>query len=342
MISQKEFEEIENYLIKSENPLFFFDDDPDGLCSYLLLRKRYGKGKGIPVKTSHDMYDIYLRKIKEYSPDVVFILDKPVLSQDVVDKINVPLIWIDHHEPLDLKGLKIFNPRVRDKKDSRPVSYWCYKIVRESMWIGMVGAVGDWFLPEFTKEFCRQYPDLLNKDVKDPGEALYENEFGKLSKIFSFALKGNTSDVRKNINILVNIDTPYEILRQESARGKYIYTQFLKINKQYEALLEKAIKSKTKSKFLIFTYPSGKMSFTGDLSNELLYKFPNKIIIIAREKNESMRLSLRSKNVILPPILLKALDGVEGYGGGHEYACGANIAKKDFDRFTDKLKEYIK
>ena len=136
MISQKEFEEIENYLIKSENPLFFFDDDPDGLCSYLLLRKRYGKGKGIPVKTSHDMYDIYLRKIKEYSPDVVFILDKPVLSQDVVDKINVPLIWIDHHEPLDLKGLKIFNPRVRDKKDSRPVSYWCYKIVRESMWIG--------------------------------------------------------------------------------------------------------------------------------------------------------------------------------------------------------------
>ena len=342
MISQKELKEIEGYLIKSENPLFFFDDDPDGLCSYLLLKKKYEKGKGIAVKTSPLMHDIYLSKVKEYSPDVIFILDKPILSQDVIDKINVPIIWIDHHEPLDLKGVKIFNPRLEDKNDSRPVSYWCYKIVNENMWIGMVGSVGDWFLPEFTKEFCKKYPDLLEEDVKDPGKALYENEFGKLSKIFSFSLKGNISDVGKNINILISIDNPYEILRQESSKGKYIYNQYLKMNKQYQVLLEKAVESKTRSKFLIFTYPSGKMSFTGDLSNELLYKFPNKIIIIAREKNNNMRLSLRSKNVILPPVLLRALDGVEGYGGGHEHACGANVAKKDFYRFIDKLKEYIK
>ena len=48
-----------------------------------------------------------------------------------------------------------------------------------------------------------------------------------------------------------------------------------------------------------------------------------------REKDDEMRMSLRS-NKKLPPIIEKALEGIEGYGGGHEYACGACVKKKNF------------
>ena len=60
------------------------------------------------------------------------------------------------------------------------------------------------------------------------------------------------------------------------------------------------------------------MSFTGDLSNELLSKFRDKVIIIAREKSGEMKASLRSpQSINIQPVIMKALEGLEGYGGGH-------------------------
>jgi single-stranded DNA-specific DHH superfamily exonuclease len=83
------------------------------------------------------------------------------------------------------------------------------------------------------------------------------------------------------------------------------------------------------------------MSFTGDLSNELLYRFPDKIILVGRKKGEDVRMSLRSKNILLPGILEKSLSGLEGYGGGHEHACGASIKETDFKEFIERIKNNI-
>lgn len=341
-IQLHELEEIRRYLTESENPLFFFDDDPDGLCSYILLKKFIDRGNGVVLKSAPILDVSYLRKIDEYNPDKIFVLDKPVVNQDFIDKVNVPLIWIDHHSLSERKGVKYYNPRIREEKDNRPVSYWCYKVVKQNLWIAAVGVVSDWCIPDFIEEFSKQYPGLIDKDVKNPGIALFESELGNLCRIFSFVLKGKVSDAMKCVNILFKIESPYEILRQETPRGKFIFKMAEKVGKQYSELLNKALNSKMDDNLLLFTYPSGKMSFTGELSNELLYRFPDKVIIVAREKDGDMRLSIRSKHHVILPILNKALKDVEGYGGGHEYACGANIAKKDFRKFVDKIRDNIK
>src|SRR3989344_4848685 len=163
MIPKSKLLEIKKFLEKSENPLFFFDDDADGLCSYLLLRKHIDKGKGVIVKTIPNLGINFLSKVEYYKPDIIFILDKPLVDQEFIDRVNVPILWIDHHGPYEKKGIKYYNPRLKNKKDGRPTSYWCYKIVRENMWISMVGCIGDYFLPEFTKEFSKRYPKLVNK-----------------------------------------------------------------------------------------------------------------------------------------------------------------------------------
>ena len=51
-------EEIKGYLEKSVNPLFFFDDDADGLCSFLLLYRYFKKGKYVPLKSSPALEEI--------------------------------------------------------------------------------------------------------------------------------------------------------------------------------------------------------------------------------------------------------------------------------------------
>ena len=50
MLTEKEINEIREYLTNSNNPVYLFDDDGDGICSYLMLKKHFKKGKGIPIK----------------------------------------------------------------------------------------------------------------------------------------------------------------------------------------------------------------------------------------------------------------------------------------------------
>ena len=106
----------------------------------------------------------------------------------------------------------------------------------------------------------------------------------------------------------------------------------------YESLLNDAIKNPGKEKMLVYTYADDKMSFTGDLANQLLNKFPDKIIVVGRKKEDEVRMSIRSKGILIPQILEKSLSGLEGYGGGHEYACGANVKQDDFNEFIERMK----
>lgn len=341
MLTQKQVEEIKFYINKSENPLIFYDDDPDGLCSYLLLNKFYQKGKGIIVKGKPVLDIEYLRKVKEYSPDLVVVLDKPMISQEFIDSVNVPIVWIDHHPVVQRKGVHYYNPKINHPDSYAPTTTLVYQITNQDLWIAAIGSLADWHIPKFIKEFQKLYPDLIS-EIKSPEQVIFETKFGELIRIFSFLLKGKTSDVSKSINIIKKINNPREIIYQESPKGKFLYKRAEKISKLYNELLEKAVKySKDEEKILLFIYPSSKISFTSELSNELLYKYPDRIIIIGREKDDEIKLSLRSSKTELPPIIEKSLENVKGYGGGHKFACGANISKGDFKTFIENFKSLL-
>ena len=340
MLTAKEIEEIRNYLNRSENPLFLYDDDPDGLCSYVLLKKYIDRGKGIIIKGAPLLEEKWVKKVEEYSPDLVVILDKPIVSQEFIDKINVPILWIDHHPIIKRKGIHHYNPRYHDENDNSPTTFLAYQIVKQNLWIAMIGCIADWYVPDFADEFSKKYKDLLNK-VTTPEDTLFNTGIGRLVRIVSFILKGKNMEVNKNISIFSRIESPYEILKEETPKGKFISKYSNKINKIYHSLLEKSLKEATEDKILLFIYPDSKISFTSDLANELLYRYPKKLIIIGRETNEEVKLSLRSTNIKLPPLIEKALKEVKGYGGGHDFACGANIAKNDFKTFIDNLKNLL-
>ena len=339
MINEVQIKEIHKHLEESENPLFFFDDDHDGLASFLLLWRSVKKGHGVLIKGPPFVDMSYIKKIHEYKADKLFILDKPVLSQEFVDQVNIPIIYIDHHKVNKLKGVHYYNPQFNDVKDNRPAAYWCYKVVKQDIWIATVGSVGDYHVPDFIEQFKKEHPTLVPEKLTI-NELLYNSKLGKLIKIFNFILKCNTSDTMKCIKILTRIETPEEILNQETPRGRFLYRIFEKIYKKYEAVYNDAIKTKPEGKLLLYTY-AAKDSFTSVVSNEISYKHPDKIVIIARRKDDRVIMSLRSTKIVLPPLIRKALDGIEGYGGGHDLASAANVPEQDFTRFIDQLKAQI-
>lgn len=341
-LTDKQYEQLKDELNNCTKPLFFFHDDPDGLCSFLLLYRHVKEGKGICIKSSPKVDVSFVRKVEEYQPDKIFILDLALVNQDFLDAVKVPVIWIDHHEPLERHNVKYFNPRILDSTDNIPVSYMCYRIVEQDLWISICGIVGDWFMSPLSVEFSKKYPNLLPANIKKPDKALFATRLGELIKIFSFILKGKTEEVMKCVKILTRIDSPYEILDGTTPPGKYILKRARKIGESYEELLKDAIKSVKKDKLMLYTYVGKEYSFTKEISNELLFKYPNKIILVCREKNGEMKCSMRSgKKVILPPILEKALHDIDGYGGGHEHACGVCVKNEDFSQFLENLKALI-
>lgn len=347
-LTKKDFDMIRQEIDDCARPIYFFGDDCDGLCSFLLLYRYKREGRGVCVKAKPKLDSKFLPVVQDFQPDKAFILDVPLLDQDFVDAAKIPMVWIDHHPPLQVHNVRYFNPRKDAPKENICTTHLCYTVVRDfrpqDLWIAMLGIVGDWQLPsDLAAEFSAKYPDLLSADVKKPEQALFDTPLGKLVRFYNFILNGKTADVNQSIKILTRIDDPYELINRSSARARLIAKRFDGINKQYETLLKEAIDSvKQDDPVLLFTYTEDKMSFTSPLANELLYRYPQKIVVIARKRSGEMKCSLRSAgNVHIAPIVEKALAGVQGHGGGHEHACGASIKEEDFSKFIEQLREQL-
>ncbi|MEW6063135.1 MAG: DHHA1 domain-containing protein [Nanoarchaeota archaeon] len=341
MLTETELKEIRSSIKKAKNIVVIFDGDADGLCSYLTLKKVMKCSYGIAAKSSPILKEeIYINKIKEINPDLVVILDKPIVAQEFIDKINARVIWIDHHLPLKRKNVQYYNPRIRDISDNTSVSYLCYKTAKKGLWVAAIGVIGDFQYSNIFKSVEKKYGLVGN--TKDPGKILFKTKLGMLARIYSFMLKGRNKDVRKYISLLEKIEDPREILEQSTENGKLIFERFKEIYKEYKLLLDDALKHKTKEEVLSYVYLDKKMSFTGELSNELIYRFPSKMIIAGRIKNNRVRLSIRSNKHNLLGIVEEAVSGLDGYGGGHEHACGAYIAESDLELFINRIKMLIK
>ena len=334
--------EIKELLDKAENPLVFFDDDPDGLCSYMLLMKYLKRGNGIVVKNSPTLDENYVIMVRQHCPDLVVVVDKPIISQEFVDKINVPIVWIDHHPVVDIKGVNYFNPRFLDEGDERPTTYWCYKLVNGEKWVALLGIIADWSLEDFD-ELSRDYKELFdNVRITNPNDALFNTRFGELIKIVAFCLKGGAKESYKFIGLMMGVNHPLEILEKSTENGRKICEKFEKLNKIYTWLLEQAMKLKDE-KMVVFNYVNDGYSFTGDLANELMYGTKAKMVFVGREDNGEIKASVRNRlsGVDLNKAVRGAIKGLNGYGGGHKHAAGCCVKKSDFDEFIERLKKMV-
>ena len=340
-LTKKQINEIREHLEKAANPVFYFDNDQDGLCSYLLLRRYLGRGKGVPVKTS-PMGEDYFRRVKEFDSDYIFILDQPTISEGFFERVrelNLPIVWIDHHET-NLDSIPDFvgyyNPLYNRKKSNEPVTALCYEIVgnKNESWIGTMGCVADKFYPKFYSKFLKAYPDLGIKS-KEPFEIFYNSEIGRLARMIGAGLKDRTTNVMKMISFLINSKNPYELI-EKNKDNKILHERFEKIDSKFQSLVDKAIKE-VEGNVLFFKY-SGETSMSADISNRLSHEFPKKYIFVAFVKGSRVNVSTRGKN-----IKEKVLEIISRFnhatGGGHDGAVGVQINLNDLENFREKVEE---
>ncbi|MEK6859572.1 MAG: DHH family phosphoesterase [Nanoarchaeota archaeon] len=340
MLTYKQIEEIKEHLEKAQNPIFFFDNDNDGLVSYLLLSRFIGRGKGVIIRSFPELNASYYRKVIELKPDYIFILDKPVVSQDFFEKAkkdNLPVVWIDHHQvekPED-SYINYYNPFLNDKTNE-PVSYMCYKIAnkKEDLWLAIIGCISDCYMPDFYAEFYKNYSELGKENPKSPFELLYESEIGRIARILDFSLKDTVTNVVNMTKFMIKTKGPMDIL-EENSKTKQILKRAGEIDSKYQLLMEKA-RELAEKKLIYFQY-GGNLSLSANLANQLIYEYPDKIIVVVYISGDVANISLRGKNNIRK-LTLEAIKGIESAtGGGHEKATGAKMSVSDLPKFKENI-----
>lgn len=350
MLTKKQIEEIREHLERAQNPIFYFDNDCDGLCSYVLLRKFIGRGYGVAIKSYPALDASYARKAQELKADYVFVLDKPVISEGFGEEIagmGLPFIWIDHHDEKDNLSAKFdnvhaYNPARNNGKDksTEPVAYLSYQIAgrKEDMWVSMIGCIADCFMPDFADEFAKRYPEYWGKKVEKPFDVLYTTEIGNIALGLNFGLKDSPSNIVYLQNFLIECKNPSDVF-SEVVGNKNFRKKHSEIKKRYDSLMEKAQKN-TSGKLIFFEY-GGETSMSSDLSNALSYFYSGKYIAVAYRKAGVYNVSMRGKGIkkILLDVLKEFKDAT---GGGHEDAVGAVVKKDDLDKFKELLEKEIR
>ncbi|MDP2926152.1 MAG: DHHA1 domain-containing protein [Nanoarchaeota archaeon] len=345
MLDEKQIEEIKAHLDRAQNPLFFFDNDNDGLTSFLLLRRYIGRGKGVVIRSFPDLNISYYRKVVELRPDYIFILDKPIVSEDFIEKAkrdNLPVVWIDHHQvekPLN-DYINYYNP-INTDGNNEPVSYISYNITKrkEDLWLALIGNISDSFMPDFYSEFEKNYPELGKKNPNSAFDLLYNSEIGRIARILDFSLKDSLTNVVNMTKFMISVKGPMDVL-EENPKTKQILKRFNEINYRYQILMEKA-RAQSEGKVIYFQY-GGNLSLSASLANQLLYEYPGKIIVVVYISGDVANLSLRGGNDIRT-LTLEAISGIEGAtGGGHKNATGAKMSVSDLPKFKEKIEELVK
>ena len=350
MLKQEQLQEIKEHLERAQNPLFFFDNDADGLCAFLILQRYIGRGKGIAIKSFPGLSQTYVKRIHELKPDYIFVLDKHAIDQEFIDEVNelnIPLVAIDHHNVPKPNLEHYYNPYYVDGK-TEPTSYLCYKATakKSDMWLAVIGSIGDGFIPEFFHEFRKGYLDLFDmrfeeKDVYASNfafEILYNTQIGKIIQILNYGLLDTTTNVLKMMKYLMKAKNPYDVI-QENSRTRSFLTRFTEINANVKKIVGKAEQELVESEeeeLLFFTY-GGNMSLSQYVSNELIYKYPEMVIAVGYINGNYVNFSLRGP-LNVRDLTLKAISDIEGaQGGGHEHATGAKITLDQVDKFKGNL-----
>lgn len=158
---KNKLEELLSILNSSKNSIYiFYDNDSDGLCSFLQLKNSFNSIKGGHFITKEaDVQKIAIDSIHPRTTHILF-LDTPSIEQDsllLLFERNLQVLILDHHS-IQSKTLKSYNkekkilyinPLCYDSHDSRPITYFSYLLsdkTKYNLELALIGSVADFYI----------------------------------------------------------------------------------------------------------------------------------------------------------------------------------------------------
>jgi single-stranded DNA-specific DHH superfamily exonuclease len=370
---------ISKLIENSKNPIMFFDADTDGGTSYLQLKNAFPQIKGFYMPKNFDKQYMQANLVAKSDLVIFFdipILREDFLTK-VIENGGQKMVWVDHHPSNDIRTIKKYkiinlNPLNYNKKDNRASSYLAYLVSgkkKENLKYVVLGTVADFFLLNVIIDFYNEdkinFKLLINISDAKREELFnflksnkynspkskqerekwirylnYETNLGLVKNFIDFIYKlEETEKVSKAFKIIEKLSLA-DLIGEINSGKNWPFDENLKMKKKYNIFLKDAMKLKDEE--LIIYEGEGSTPFTKTISEEMCYRFKKwKMIVACFKKTDSdeYRCSLRGNGIEVNKLVDRALEGLNGYGGGHPFAAGATVKNKDFNQFKSNLKK---
>lgn len=327
-------------LENAQNPFFLYDNDADGFCSFVLLRRWLERGTSLVVRSYPALDERYAHAAVEAHADLVVVLDRAVLGENflaVLERANVPILWLDHHVSEMLEGFPLvsgYNP-IHSGKEAVPVTAIAYAITKRKgdLWIAMMGCIADHYLPDFVSDFKKKHKELWGT-VKKPFDAYFGTEIGRLARAVGFGIKDSLTGVRYVENFFIECMSVEQAFGELDSDSIFAHAYRNRMHR-YRELIGKALE--LKGPFIFFRY-SGLLSVNAELANELCYRFPKAFVVVAYTHHAIANISIRGKHAL--SVLNEAIINFpSASGGGHQEAVGARIKTSELNDFVACIEE---
>ena len=238
---------------------------------------------------------------------------------------------IDHHVS-ERPGFFYANPR--NSGFEWPVSFTTYSLFGDEVqsWISAVGVVADWGAEKVPKRFwevvSKHYPELVPTVNQ---KKLVHHKLGDMARMIDSAV---TIDRSKGallaLDALKHAKTWKGFLAGRG-RAKRLKKSQTTVAKEVDRIFGRELVTK---KFMLLKY-SSKHRIKSMVAGRAKDLYPRKMIIIAQDDGERVRLSFRN-GTDLNTLVKKLTRGI-GDGGGHPQASGGWINCGDWDTFKNRL-----
>ncbi len=322
-------------------PIILFDDDPDGIISYVLFRRKALFAQPRLVRGTPILEKRLVQRIPS-DVDLTIILDKPGVEEDLARLLPEPVVWIDHHPPAT-QTLGVYVNPTHAMGLHATTSLLVHMLFPDTpAWLALVGSIADHAYPERLVERMKQdYPFLFEGWDGTLVSLKFDTPLARIIRLVSFSVKGDVRNAYAMLRALVSVQRPEDILVARSGMMGEVWEKYERMEKAYlEQLRDAYAHARDLGRVLAYTYTREGMSFTVDLANELAAR-TGKIIIVGRPYNGQVLFSIRSSREPIVSAVQQAALLAGGTGGGHTHACGARIPEDQAEFFIQTFAKLL-
>jgi len=327
-ITEKQAIEFISEIQPQDKVGLIFHDDLDGLCSGIQMFNHISKLK-CKIATKIYTYGTQVSLPNGFANcnKVIFMDLGPFALQKFHPLLkNKKILSIDHHpEDMEMPS-DVLNYR---SKGYIPASRMVYELLKENVWLGILGTLGD---------VGEKYPE----------NEKFVNKFLELNNIELEEMRNNY--VFKLASLLVyfndNLEKAFELLRKIKDLSNLDeieqYSQPVETEaREFEAKFQS---EKEKINKITFFYFEPKFDIKTMIINKISIENPKEILIFVNKTKTNLNVSARNseRKYNVADILKKAVLGLENASaGGHACAAGGYFQQKDLALFKDNLKKLV-
>ncbi|MFH1655296.1 MAG: single-stranded-DNA-specific exonuclease RecJ [Candidatus Omnitrophota bacterium] len=374
---QRAVERIRKAIERKERVLIFGDYDVDGVTSCALLKLSLQKlglkpEHYIPhrINEGYGINDNAIRLAKQKKISLFISVDCGTANHAEIDKLNklkIDTIILDHHKPLEgklPKAYAIVNPKRNDCnypfKDLAAVGV-VFKLVQallkddafEDLDLVALGTVADVMdIVGENRIIVKEGLKRINETKKVGLKALIDSSRLKNKNItpgfISFILaprinaSGRMDSAEKSLELFLTDDTKKAEILANDLNNHNRQRQKIQEETLREALSLVERDINFKDHYVIVLSKEGwHQGVLGIVASKLADRYYRPTIIISLDK----KIGKGSARSIENFHIFEALSGCSKFletFGGHKYAAGLTIAKKNIDKFTDTINKIAK